>query len=82
MKETIYDTHVQFYLDFVDRSLADKSGTGVRGHMGAYHRTLSTLINDLHASGFVLERLDEPVVGAKGLFSLVPQTLLVAARAE
>jgi ubiquinone/menaquinone biosynthesis C-methylase UbiE len=57
-------------------------GTGVRGHMGAYHRTLSTLINDLHASGFVLERLDEPVVGAKGLFSQVPQTLFVAARAE
>lgn len=55
-------------------------GTGVRGHMGAYHRTLSTLINDLLAAGFLLERLDEPIVDGKGLFSQVPQSLLVAAR--
>ena len=55
-------------------------GTGVRGHMGAYHRTLSHLLNDLLATGFVLERLDEPVVEGRGLFSQVPQTLLVAAR--
>ena len=55
-------------------------GTGVRGHMGAYHRTLSTLLNDLLATGFVLERIDEPVVEGRGLFSRVPQTLLVAAR--
>jgi hypothetical protein len=54
-------------------------GTGVRGHMGAYHRTLSTLINDLLAVGFLLDRLDEPVVGESGLFSQVPQTLLVTA---
>jgi ubiquinone/menaquinone biosynthesis C-methylase UbiE len=55
-------------------------GTGVRGHMGAYHRTLSTLINDLLDAGFLLERLDEPVVGDSGLFSQVPRILLVAAR--
>lgn len=54
-------------------------GTGVRGHMGAYHRTLSTLINDLLVTGFILERLEEPVVGDHGLFSEIPQTLLVAA---
>jgi ubiquinone/menaquinone biosynthesis C-methylase UbiE len=54
-------------------------GTGVRGHMGAYHRTLSTLINDLLGAGFILERLEEPVVEGKGLFSRVPQTLLIAA---
>lgn len=54
-------------------------GSGVRGHMGAYHRTLSTLINDLLAAGFVLETLDEPVVGESGLFSQVPQILLIAA---
>lgn len=56
-------------------------GTGVRGRMGAYHRTLSTLINDLLAAGFSLERLDEPVVGGSELFSQVPRTLLVAAQA-
>jgi ubiquinone/menaquinone biosynthesis C-methylase UbiE len=56
-------------------------GTGVRGHMGAYHRTLSTLINDLLDAGFRLGRLEELVIGDNGLFSQVPQTLLVAARA-
>jgi ubiquinone/menaquinone biosynthesis C-methylase UbiE len=55
-------------------------GTGVRGHMGAYHRKLSTLLNDLLAAGFRLEKLDEPVVEGRGLFSQVPQALLVAAR--
>jgi SAM-dependent methyltransferase len=55
-------------------------GTGVRGHMGAYHRTLSTLLNDLLAAGFVLEKLNEPVIEDSGLFSQVPQALLVAAR--
>ena len=57
-------------------------GTGVRGHMGAYHRTLSTLINDLIAAGFNIEKLDEPTVGDNGLFSQVPQILLVAATAK
>lgn len=55
-------------------------GTGVRGHMGAYHRKLCTLINDLLAEGFLLEKLDEPVVEGRGLFSQVPQVLLIAAR--
>jgi ubiquinone/menaquinone biosynthesis C-methylase UbiE len=55
-------------------------GTGVRGHMGAYHRTLSTLLNDLLVAGFLLEKLEEPVVDGGGLFSQVPQALLVAAR--
>jgi ubiquinone/menaquinone biosynthesis C-methylase UbiE len=57
-------------------------GTGVRGHMGAYHRTLSTLINDLLAAGFNIERLDEPTVGDSGLFLQVPQILLVVATAK
>ena len=54
-------------------------GTGVRGHMGAYHRKLSTLLNELLAAGFLLEKLDEPVVEGRGLLSQVPQALLVAA---
>ena len=52
---------------------------GVRGHMGAYHRTLSTLVNDLLDAGFILERLEEPIVGDHGLFSEIPQALLAAA---
>ena len=48
--------------------------------MGAYHRTLSTLLNDLLTAGFLIEKLDEPVVEGRGLFSQVPQVLLVTAR--
>jgi ubiquinone/menaquinone biosynthesis C-methylase UbiE len=33
---------------------------GVRGQVGAHHRMLSTYMNDLCASGFVLERMLEP----------------------
>jgi len=57
-------------------------GIGVRGHMGAYHRTISTLLNDLLAAGFLLERLEEPVVGDDGLSAEIPRILLVAARAN
>ena len=65
---------------YVSEGFWQSEGTGVRGHMGAYHRTLSTLLNDLLATGFLLARLDEPVMEGRGLFSQVPQTLLVAAR--
>jgi SAM-dependent methyltransferase len=64
-------------------------GAGVRGHMGSYHRTLSTYINDLSATGFRLERIEEPVLpkvvdrGPEApraqLFSEVPLALVVAA---
>lgn len=57
-------------------------GSGVRGHMGAYHRTLSTLVSDLIGAGFVIERLDEPVVEGTGLFAKVPRVIMVCARAE
>jgi ubiquinone/menaquinone biosynthesis C-methylase UbiE len=56
-------------------------GTGVRGRMGSYHRTLSTLLNDLLAADFQLERIEEPVAGSGGLFAEVPQVVLVALRA-
>lgn len=60
-------------------------GDGVRGHMGAYHRTLSTYVNDLLAAGFLLERLEEPLAGfnaaRSGVMSEVPTVLAVAARA-
>ena len=63
----------------------NSGGVGVRGRMGSYHRKLSTYINDLIASGFVLERIEEPLdidEAAKfPLFSEVPTVLIVAARA-
>lgn len=67
---------------YAAEGLWQSGGTGVRGHMGAYHRRLSTLLNDLLAAGFLLEKLDEPVVEGDGLFSQIPRILLVAARAR
>ena len=66
---------------YAKEGLWHSNGTGVRGRMGAYHRTLSTLLNDLLAAGFLLEKLDEPVIEGDSLFSSVPRALLVAARA-
>jgi SAM-dependent methyltransferase len=63
----------------------NSGGDGVRGRVGAYHRTLSTYVNDLIASGFALERLEEPLAGGEaaksGLFAEVPTVLVVSARA-
>lgn len=39
-------------------------GTGVRGHVGAHHRTLSTYINSLIDCGFQLLCLEEPQLNA------------------
>jgi ubiquinone/menaquinone biosynthesis C-methylase UbiE len=57
-------------------------GTGVRGRMGAYHRTISTLLNDLIAAGFILEKLEEPILGDDGLSAEIPRILLIVARAN
>jgi SAM-dependent methyltransferase len=70
---------------YASESFWDSGGDGVRGHMGAYHRMLSTYVNDLIATGFVLEGLEEPLAGAdatrSGLFAEVPTVLVVAAHA-
>jgi hypothetical protein len=64
--------------------------------MGAHHRMISTYVNDLLASGFQLEALEElgadqaphgsptalaDAAGGKGFAAEVPYVLLVAARA-
>ena len=63
----------------------NSGGDGVRGRMGAWHRTLSTYVNDLIGAGFVLERLEEPLAGFNaarvGVMAEVPTVLAVAARA-
>jgi SAM-dependent methyltransferase len=70
---------------YASEGLWDSGGDGVRGRMGAWHRQLSTYVNDLIASGFVLERLDELLAGpdasAGGLFAEIPTVLVVAAHA-
>ncbi len=70
---------------YESEGLWDSGGEGMRGRMGAYHRKLSTYINDLIASGFAVERLDElppdPDASKGGLFSEIPTYLVVAAHA-
>jgi SAM-dependent methyltransferase len=55
-------------------------GDGVRGHMGSYHRMLSTYVNDLQDNGFRVERLEEPVVDVPNVLSRVPIVMVVSAR--
>lgn len=57
-------------------------GTGVRGHMGSYHRTMSTYLNDLQDSGFRLDRLEEPVFDVPNVLRHVPIVMVVAATAD
>jgi SAM-dependent methyltransferase len=57
-------------------------GDGVRGHMGAYHRMVSTYVNDLITAGFRLERLEEPLVEGGGLMGMVPRAMIVVGTAE
>jgi SAM-dependent methyltransferase len=60
----------------------NSGGDGVRGRMSAWHRTLSTYVNDLIAAGFALERLEEPLAGPiqiSPLFAEVPTVLVIAA---
>lgn len=52
-------------------------GDGVRGHMGAYHRTLSTYLNDFISAGFRLDRLEEPLVQGEGLEAEIPKVIIV-----
>ena len=58
------------------------NGIGMCGTLGSHHRTLSTYLNTLSASGFQLEEVSEPLAPvleatAKRRESIVP-TLLIA----
>ncbi len=58
---------------------------GVRSRVGAYHRTLSTYLNTLVASGFALEHMLEPIATGERARQVVgnqevPSLLLVRAR--
>ncbi|MEM7221132.1 MAG: class I SAM-dependent methyltransferase [Pseudomonadota bacterium] len=47
---------------YTDEGLWHSGGTGVRGHMGAFHRMLSTYINSLTAAGHQITKLLEPML--------------------
>ncbi|MEM7533117.1 MAG: methyltransferase domain-containing protein [Chloroflexota bacterium] len=45
---------------YFEEGIWHSGGTGIRGHVGAHHRKLSTYINSLLAAGFQLIRMEEP----------------------
>jgi SAM-dependent methyltransferase len=67
----------------------NSGGDGVRGRMGSYHRMISTYVNDLLASGFQLDGLEELLANqgpygspaAEGVAAEIPSLMLVAATA-
>jgi SAM-dependent methyltransferase len=63
----------------------NSGGDGVRGRMGSHHRMIATYVNDLVASGFRLEAMEEILAGdndsGEGLAAEIPTVLLVAAKA-
>ncbi|HJO82451.1 MAG: hypothetical protein QGG34_00325 [SAR202 cluster bacterium] len=66
-------------------TLSDESFDGVRGRVGAYHRTLSTYLNGLVGAGLAIEELVEPRGAVPTLASMrdtsaVPAFLAVRCR--
>ena len=59
--------------------------TGPPGKVGVYHRTLSTYLNTLTASGFILEQVSEPpatpkLAASRPIWAEVPAVLVVRCR--
>jgi 2-polyprenyl-3-methyl-5-hydroxy-6-metoxy-1,4-benzoquinol methylase len=60
---------------------------GVRGQVGAYHRTLATYLNAVIGAGFTIERVEEPQFTGAAIeqvsgYAVVPTVLLVRALAR
>ena len=62
-------------------------GDGMRGRVGAYHRTLSTYVNDLLATGFQIVGMFEPTLPPANYdtveeqwLSLIPRGLIIQAQ--
>lgn len=71
---------------FTERYWTSTNSSGVRGQVGEYHRTLSTYLNTLIASGFAFERMTEPRGGDRLAQEIpgsgeAPSILLLRARA-
>ena len=47
---------------YTEEGYWNSGGDGIRGSVGAYHRTFSTYINGLLDNGFQLQRLHEPTL--------------------
>ena len=48
-----------------ERFWTSRNAAGVRARVGEYHRTLSTYLNTLISTGFVIESIREPTAGGK-----------------
>ncbi len=51
---------------------------GIRGQVGAHHRTLSTYINTLINAGFMVENIDEPV--SKTVNKEIPAVMIISTK--
>lgn len=54
---------------------------GVRGKVGAWHRTLGTYLNTMIATGWMLEQLVEPPGGVEGQNPRIPRLVMMRFRA-
>lgn len=54
---------------------------GVRGKVGAWHRTLGTYVNTMIATGWMLEQLVEPAGGVAGQNLRIPRLVMMRFRA-
>lgn len=71
---------------YLEEGYWSSGGNGVRGKVGAHHRTLSTYLNDLICSGFELKAIHEPALAKKNYsamedqwFSKIPKGLVIRA---
>jgi ubiquinone/menaquinone biosynthesis C-methylase UbiE len=70
---------------FDERYWLSTNPNGIRGHVGDYHRMLSTYLNALSTAGFMLERMIEPHPSARQAELVpgnreIPTLLLIRAR--
>ena len=71
----IFKWHLVSDIEFVDRALASQDRL-----LNILLLTSSTPINNLHASGFLIQELEVPVVRDCGIAAEDPHGLLAAAR--
>ncbi len=73
--------------NYLQEGYWQSGGDGIRGKIGAYHRMLSTYINDLLTAGFQIIGMHEPTIPAgkydtvaEQWLSVIPRGLIIQAR--
>ncbi|MEM7335792.1 MAG: hypothetical protein AAF490_27185, partial [Chloroflexota bacterium] len=73
--------------NYLDEGHWHSGGTGIRGRVGAHHRTISTYFNGLISAGFQILAVDEPHLPQgdyetieEQWFSKIPRLLVIEAQ--